>query len=128
MASILKPEGSLTLGAATAALVYGIYSFSLPDTATIHATDAHDVNVEAGRKKAAWTSVVAVAGIALMARDKTIFILGGATVFALDWHTRHANAVSPDTGQLVDNSGYVPAQYAEAGPVEPPIVGQAAGL
>jgi hypothetical protein len=129
MASVLKPEGSLTLGVATAAMVYGIYSTATPPTSVIHATQANDDNVERGRKKAAWTSVVAVAAISLMARDKTIFILGGATVFALDWHTRHANAVAPDTGQLVDNNGYQPATnnvVAMTQPVEAPIAGQAA--
>ncbi len=128
MASVLKPEGSITLGVAVAALTYGIYTFSTPNTSVIHATDAHDVNIEAGRKKAAWTSAAVVAGVALITRDKTIFVLGGAMLIALDWHTRHANAVSPETGQLVSNEGYAPA----AGNVTPmsdyqaPIAGQAA--
>jgi hypothetical protein len=109
-------------------MVYGIYSFSTPPTAVIHATQAGDDNVERGRKKAAWTSAAVVAAISLMARDKTIFILGGATVFALDWHTRHANAVSPDTGQIVDNNGYQPASNVVpmTQAYEPPIPGQAA--
>lgn len=124
--SVLKPEGSLMAGLATAAMAYGIYSFSLPNTATMHATQAHDRNIEAGRKKAAITSVGLVSAVSLVAKDKTIFVLGGLTIIALDWHARHANAVSPDTGKLVDQTGYEPAQAAEPGPVEPPIPGQAA--
>src|SRR4051794_25768130 len=100
---------SPTLGASVAALVYGIYTFSTPPTAVIHATQAGDDNIERGRKKAAWTAAAVVAGVSLMTRDKTIFVMGGAMVVALDWHTRHANAVSPDTGQLVDSAGYTPA-------------------
>jgi proline racemase len=113
----LKPEGSLTLGLATAGLTYGIYSISVPNTATMHATQAGDINIEAGRKKAAWTSVALVAAVSLMARDKTIFTLGGLMVIALDWHARHANAVSPENGQLVSDVGYHPAQD-----VAPPVV------
>lgn len=127
--SVLKPEGSLTLGVATAAMVYGVYGFALPNTATMQATDAHDTNIEAARKKASWTSAALVSGVALIAKDPTIFVLGGVMLIALDWHTRHANAVSPDTGQMVDTNGYVPAQMAQAaqaGPAEPPIPGQAA--
>lgn len=115
MASILKaPESSLTLGVATAALVYGVYTFSTPPTAVIHATKPNDNNIEAGRKKAAWMSAAVVGAIALLTKDKTIFVLGGSMLVMLDWHTRHANAVSPDTGKLVSNTGYEPATNAEA--------------
>lgn len=127
--SVLKPEGSLTLGVATAAMVYGVYSFSLPNTATMHSTEANDRNIESARKKAAWTSAAVVGAVSLMTKDKTIFVLGGVMLIALDWHARHANATSPDTGQVVDQNGYQPAQMAaaaQAGPVEPPIPGQAA--
>lgn len=124
----LSPESSVTLGASVAALVYGIYTFSTPPTAVVHATQANDDNIERGRKKAAWTAVAVVSAISLMTRDKTIFVMGGAMTVALDWHTRHANAVSPDTGQLVDNNGYTPASNVVpmSQPVEPPIAGQAA--
>lgn len=126
--SILKPDASITLGASIAALVYGVYTFSTPPTAVIHATQAGDENVERGRKKAAWTAAAVVAGVSLMTKDKTIFVMGGAMLIALDWHTRHANAVSPDTGQLVDDNGYHPASNVVpmAHPVEPPLAGQAA--
>jgi hypothetical protein len=108
--SILKPEGSLALGVATAGMVYGVYSFSLPNTATMHATQAQDNNIEAARKKAAWTSTAVVSMVSLLTKDKTILVLGGVVLIALDWHARHANAVDPTTGQLVDDNGYQPAQ------------------
>jgi hypothetical protein len=110
MASLIKtPEGSLTLGIATATLVVGIYTTSTPDTGVIHATDPNDHNIDAGRKKAAWLSAAVVSAIALLMRDKTVFVLGGTVLIALDWHTRHANAVSPQTGKVVSNEGYEPA-------------------
>lgn len=108
MASILKPEGSITLGAATAALVYGVYTSSVPNASTMHATAPHDINIEAGRKKAAWTTTALVSAIALMTRDKTVFVLGGIMVIALDWHARHANASSPLTGKVVTLAGAAP--------------------
>lgn len=112
MSSILKPEGSITLGAATAALVYATYQFSLPPTAIMHATSPQDVNIEAGRKKAAWTSAAVVGAVALIARDKTIFVLGGLMLVALDWHARHANAAHPQTGKVMTTAGYAPAEVA----------------
>lgn len=113
----LKPEGSLMAGLAVAGLTYGIYSFSVPNTATMHATTPGDVNIEAGRKKAAWTSVAIVSAVSLIAKDLTIFTLGGMVIIALDWHARHANAVDNTTGRLVHDLGYHPAQDVPAAPV-----------
>lgn len=99
--SILKPDGSVALGLATGILVYAVYDRSLPPTAVIHATDAQDMNVDAARKKAAWASAGVVSIVTLLTKDVNILILGGAVLFALDFHTRHANASNPETGDLV---------------------------
>lgn len=119
--SILKPEGSITLGAAVAAMTYGVYSYALPNMSTVQATLPHDTNIEAGRKRAAWTSAVVVSAVSLLARDKTVFILGGLMVVALDWHARHANGVHPETGKLVDATpqAYQPAQVSTSAPETP---------
>lgn len=104
--SILKPEGSIGLGIATAITMYAIYDRSLPDAATMHATDANDINIEAGRKKATLTATAVLGTITLLTRDINVFILGGVTLFALDFHARHANATHPDTGNLVADKNY----------------------
>lgn len=107
--SVLKPEGSVAAALATAGLTYGVYSFSLPNTATMHATAVQDVNLEAGRKKAAWTSAAVISAISLITKDKTIFVLGGLMLIALDWHARHGIAASPETGKVASVGGYTPA-------------------
>jgi hypothetical protein len=104
--SILKPDGSIALGIATMIFVAFIYDRELPDMATIHATDAGDINVDAARKKAAWASAEAVSGVTLLTKDTNILVLGGITLFALDMHTRHANMSNPVTGALVSDQGY----------------------
>lgn len=111
-ASILKPEGSMMAGIATGALVYGIYTMNMGSLATIHATPSGDTNARASRKKAAIEAVTAVAAISLLAKDVNVFILGGALTVLLDWHARHAVEAHPETGQLTDNTGYVPAEQA----------------
>jgi hypothetical protein len=110
--SILKPEGSIVAGIATAALAYGVYQMNMGNLATVHATGAGDGNARASRRKAAIEATAAVAAISLLARDVNIFILGGGVVVLLDWHARHAVESHPDTGQLADNTGYVPAEQA----------------
>jgi hypothetical protein len=103
--SILKPDGSIAIGLATAVFVYTIYSKELPDTATIHATDAGDINIEAARKKAVYTAAAAVTAVTLLTKDISVLTLGAASIFALDMHTRHANAANKDTGMLVSQGG-----------------------
>jgi hypothetical protein len=99
--SILKPDGSIALGIATGIFVTVIYDRQLPSGAVMHATDAGDGNIEAARKKAAWTSAAVLSGVTLLTRDVNVFVLGAVVLFALDMHTRHANASNPDTQELV---------------------------
>lgn len=106
MGSVLKPEGSIEFGLATMVAVYGVYGFALPSVAEMHATAPNDNNLIQARKKAAWTTAAVVAALALMTKDKTIFVLGGLSVIALDWHTRHAIVTHPETGAVVSSAGY----------------------
>lgn len=102
--SVLKPEGSVLLGGVTVIMVLAIYGKTLPNTAVMHATGANDSNLESGRKKATITAETILGAISLITRDANVFILGGLTIIALDWHARHANATAPDTGELVSDS------------------------
>jgi len=56
MASLLKPEISLGVAAATATLVYGIYTQATPSIADIRVGKPMDANIEASRKGAAWAA------------------------------------------------------------------------
>lgn len=98
---MLKPEVSLGVGLATAAVVYSVYQNATPTIADIRTGPPQDDHIDSSRKMAAWTAAGVVGGISLIARDATVFIIGGAMVVALDWWTRHANAVNPDTGKAV---------------------------
>lgn len=109
LTSVFKPEGSIIAGIATGALVWGIYAKDLPDTATVHATDPGDVNIDLARKKATRTAAAAVAAVSLLSRDVNVFVLGASFLFILDFNARHANASNPQTGELVTQGyGYGP--------------------
>lgn len=97
---MLKPEVSIPAGLATAAVVYGVYSNALPNAADIRTAPPQNTDVDAARKQAAWTSAAVVGAVSLMAGDPTIFVIGGAVLVALDWMTRHADAVNPITGKV----------------------------
>lgn len=124
MALGLKPEVSLPVALATAAVVYGIYSNATPTIADIRSVRPNDSTIESSRKFATWTSAAVVAGVSLIAKDPTIFILGGSMVIIMDWATRHGNAVSPLSGKAAvpnspagltgDFSDVDAGQYADA--------------
>lgn len=107
---MLKPEASITVGLATAALVYGIYSNALPNIADIRTADQGDRDIAGAERGAAWTAAIAVVGIAAIAKDPTVLAIGGGTMVLLSWFHRHANEVNPLTGMVADFGGES-AQY-----------------
>jgi hypothetical protein len=129
MAFSLKPrlsgENSIITSLATVALVVGIYQSSVGPISDVHATNAHDPNLRAATQKAGWMSVVAVAGVALLAHDPNIVILGGAAVLAEEFSYRHALMTNPATGKMQ----ITPQAYQPAGgvPVDPAAYAAAAG-
>lgn len=105
----MKAEVSVPAALAVAALVGGIYANATPPLVDIRASDPGDPNVQSARKQAAWLAAAAVSGISLLAKDPTIFVMGGAMVIAFDWFHRHADRVNPATGKAsVRNAvGYI---------------------
>ncbi len=106
----LKAETSLTVGLATAAVVYSVYSNALPTVADIRVGEANDDHIARAEQLAAWTAAGVVAGVALIAKDPTVFVMGGTMVIALSWWHRHANAVNPLSG-MAARFGGESAQY-----------------
>lgn len=115
----LKPEASVSVGLATAALVYAVYSNATPSITEIRAAKPGDTDVESSRKLAAWTAAGAVGGISLITKDPTVFIIGGTMVIVLDWWHRHANAVNPIVGKaavMSNMDGTLPVETQESAP------------
>lgn len=105
----LKPETSLTVGLATAAVVFAVFQSHMPMVADVKSAQPHNKVVDSSRKAATWTAAGVVAAISLMAHDPTVFIIGGGMVVALDFSHRVANTQHPATGKVVAPAG---ATYA----------------
>jgi hypothetical protein len=109
----LKPEVSLTVAAATGAVVYGIFQMELPSIADVHAAPAHNPFIKTSINSAGWTAAAVVAGISLLAKDPTVFVVGGSLAAFLTWRAKHANMTNPATGQVTvppQNGSPAPAQ------------------
>lgn len=99
----LKPEISLTVGLATATVVYAIQQNAMPSMADVRSLDPENRDVEATGRTADWMAAGTVAGISLLARDMTVFIIGSTMVIASSWWRRHSNLVQPLTGRMTGN-------------------------
>lgn len=110
--SHLKIENSLLLGGAVIGGVFAAYQLDLGPVAGVQASDPYHPVLEASRKKAGYTSLIMVAGLALLAKDPNIVILGGAAIIAMEVHYRHALMTHPETGQMLPPaaSAYQPAE------------------
>jgi hypothetical protein len=120
---MLGREGSLAIGAATAAVVWGIYNGALPTIAECRVSDEDDRDLAATERTAAWTAAAVVGGISLIAKDPTVFVIGGSMIVILSWWHRHANQHAPTMGNsAVPSARRVMAEDVSAG-YEPSLVG-----
>lgn len=115
----LKPEVGLGVAAATVAAVYAIFQVETPAMADIHAAPAHNPFVSRSVTSAGWSAAAVVAGISLLAKDPTIFVVGGAAAAFLTWRAKHAVMTDPGTGQVTlppQNGQPAPAASGQGGP------------
>lgn len=121
MKSILKPEGSVVAGIATIGAVYGLYQLNVGTVAEAHATPDNHPALETSRRKAGYSSLVLVAGLSLLTKDATIFILGCATIIGMEIAYRHGIMVDPLSGKMMNPNpaaAYEPAQNVVAFPYQ----------
>jgi len=126
----LRPEASLGVGLATAGLVLAIHSQATPSMADIRVGQPNDDHIDRSERAASWLAVGVVSAVSLVAKDPTIFIIGGAAVVALAWWTRYGNAVNPLTNsasvegmvQRLDLAPQ-PPEETEAANMESDVVG-----
>jgi len=95
----LARETSLAVGLATAGLVWTIYDGHLPSIAEARVSQPHDDDLAGTERQAAWVSAVFVGGIAYVAKDPTVLVIGGVALVALSWAHRYANAHDPSAAR-----------------------------
>ncbi len=86
----LKPDASLLSGLAVGAVVFAIHSNFTPSNADMQGLPAGNKDVDRSERQATWLSAGVVAGISLLAKDPTIFVIGSVVTIAMAFTTRHA--------------------------------------
>jgi hypothetical protein len=100
-----KPEVSIGTGLAVSAIVYAIHSNFTPTVADMQGLPTGTTDVDSAERKATWLSAGVVAGVSLLAKDPTIFVMGSAATIALAWFSRHATWTDPKSGPSIGNPG-----------------------
>lgn len=101
----LAPEASIGTGLAVCAVVYAIHSNFTPSIADMQGLPAGNQDTDAAERKATWLSAGVVAGVSLLAKDPTIFVLGSAATVALAFFSRHATWTDSKAGPAVGAPG-----------------------
>lgn len=102
----MKPDTEVSIALATSVMAYGAYQLALPSTADIRSLEPNNRDIQAAERVAAWVAAGGVSLVALLTKSPAVFTLGGATVIAASWMTRHADRVSNVTKKA---SALVPA-------------------
>lgn len=100
----MKPDAEVSIALATSVMAYGAYNLALPSVADIRTLEPGNQDIQASERVAAWVAAGGVSLVALLTKSPAVFILGGATVMAASWMTRHADRVDSIThkaGSLV---------------------------
>lgn len=112
----LAPEASILGGLAVAGVVVGIHQVAKPSQADIQALPAGTPDIDRANKTATWLSVVAVSGIALLARDAGIFIIGSAATVGMKVWSDHSNFTESIMGRYLSPSEAMSAGTQTTGP------------
>lgn len=96
---------SIGMGLAVGALVGMVFTHAMPTLVDHRVGDPDDPVAASALKTATWTSIGIVSATAAIAKDPTIFVLGGAVTVGFNlWH-RHANMVNPLTNRATTING-----------------------
>jgi hypothetical protein len=102
----MKPDAEISIALATSVMAYGAYQMALPSVADIRSLEPNNADIQGAERVAAWVAAGGVSLVALLTKSPAVFTLGGATVIAASWMTRHADRVSNVTKKA---SALVPA-------------------
>jgi hypothetical protein len=102
---VSRGEATHTLIGVGAAFVgIMIYNHFLPSIADIRTAEPFNPDVETAERQALFASTAFVLVTAGLTKSIEVFIVGGLGIVLVDYITKHANAVHPDTGKMVDQT------------------------
>ena len=90
------------LGVLVAVVNVLIWRHYVPAVADVRTAQPFNGDVESAERIALATGTLFTLVVAWFAHSVEVFAVGGLVLVALDYSTKHANAVHPDTGKMAD--------------------------
>lgn len=88
------------IGVAGAVVAVEIYRHFVPNMSDIRTAQPFNTDIESAERQALMASTGFLLVTAGLTRSLEVFIIGGLAIIAIDFATKHANAVHPDTGKM----------------------------
>jgi hypothetical protein len=89
-----------TLGVLVGIVDVEIWRHFVPSVSDIRTAQPFNPDIETAERTALLVGAVFTLMVAGFARSAEVFAVGGLVLVALDYATKHANAVHPDTGKM----------------------------
>lgn len=110
----LKPNEELMTSSLAVGAVIGIYQGFLPSVADVAAGStpgqASHAMVHGSVRQAVIAAETVVAGLAVLAKSPTIYVVGTIANVLMAWHYHAANARNPVTGKVGSPAGSSPGE------------------
>jgi hypothetical protein len=90
----LKPDSELLVGGMAATIVYSIFAINAPNLSDVRADspeNGNQTNTYKSVNTATWTAAAVTAGLALLSKSPTVFVIGGVMTLAEAWKHHFAN-------------------------------------
>lgn len=118
----LSQESSILVGLAVGSSAWLAHQLGMPSVSDIRQVESDNRDIEKTERTAAVLSAGLITGVALVARDAGVFIIGGVMFVAINYWFKHANAVSPLSGTVLgDLKMSVPGAVSET-PVSTDVI------
>ena|SRR5712691_2003792 len=100
-----------------------IWRHFVPSVADVRTAQPFNTDIEAAERTALLVGSLFTLVVAGFTRSAEVFAIGGLALVAMDYATKHANAVHPDTGKMASpmpvptgvSESYPMPDYANAG-------------
>lgn len=97
-----NPGSATALGVMVGIVDVLIWRHFVPNVADVRTARPFNGDIESAERTALLAGTVFTLVVAGFARSAEVFAVGGLVLVAMDFATKHANTVNPDTGKMAD--------------------------
>lgn len=96
----INPQNATTAGVMVGIVDVLIWRHFVPNMSDVRTAQPFNGDIESAERTALLVGTMFTLVVAGFARSAEVFAVGGLVLVALDFATKHANAVHPDTGKM----------------------------